>query len=293
MSVAAGFKLHLDKERFLNNVYHDSSLPRKLDDVDTIISLKDLVAIAEREQAQDISFMPIKTSELIGTMRSVKDLYGTEVYANSKIGIEYSLGSNFAYSQAFIEVGKLFVNIPNMNKFFNSFEIPGICDAMPSFIKLEHDSEGYMAFYVPPVIEIADSSYMDEPLEHLKERAEKQPFISFKIFNAKDGSSLYTKFNLHDAVLAAESMRASGNGTMAVLRDGAHRAYVTSMAGARIPKIVISNSDAELKSVPVKVSDLLLVTEKPEKREDRFFGLHSRAGKEVGWLRLEEVGIDG
>ena len=37
MSVATGFKLHLDKERFLNNVYHDSSLSRKLDDVDTII----------------------------------------------------------------------------------------------------------------------------------------------------------------------------------------------------------------------------------------------------------------
>lgn len=293
MAITAELKLHLDKERFLNNVYHDSSLAKKLDDVDTIISLKDLVAIAEREQVQDISFMPIKTGELINIIRSVKDLYGTEVYANSKIGIEYSLGSNFAYSQAFIEVKKLFVNIPNMNGFFNSFEIPGICDAMPSFIKLEHNSERYMAFYVPPVIEVTDSTYMDEPLEHLRARAEEQPVIRFRIFNPKDGSASYTEFNLHDAVLAAERMRESGNGTMAVLRDGAHRAYVTSMAGARIPKIIISNSDAELKSVPVKASDLLLVAEKPERREDRFFGLHNREGKEVGWLRLEEVGIDG
>ena len=102
MDKTVDFKLYLDKERFLNNVYHGSSLPKKLDDVDTIISLKDLVRIAEREHAQDISFMPIKTEELIGIMRSVKDLYGNEVYANSKISIDYSLSSNFTYSQASI-----------------------------------------------------------------------------------------------------------------------------------------------------------------------------------------------
>ncbi len=293
MDKTVDFKLYLDKERFLNNVYHGSSLPKKLDDVDTIISLKDLVRIAEREHAQDISFMPIKTEELIGIMRSVKDLYGNEVYANSKISIDYSLSSNFTYSQAFIEVSKLFINIPNMNKFFNSFEIPGIGDTMPSFIKLEYNSVKYMAFYVPPIIEVVDSTYMDEPLTHLKTRAYEKPIIRFKIFNARDGSANYTDFNLNNAVFAAESIRASGNGTMAVLRDGAHRAYVTAMAGARIPKIIINNSDAELKSVPVKMADLLLVAEKPKKREDRFFGLHDRGGKEVGWLRLDEVGIDG
>ena len=48
MSVAAGFKLHLDKERFLNNVYHDSSLPRKLDDVDTI-SNNDLYSMLNKD----------------------------------------------------------------------------------------------------------------------------------------------------------------------------------------------------------------------------------------------------
>ena len=41
------------------------------------------------------------------------------------------------------------------------------------------------------------------------------------------------------------------------------------------------------------MADLLLVAEKPKRREDRFLGLHNRDRKEVGWLRLDEVGIDG
>ncbi|MCL5099834.1 MAG: hypothetical protein M1158_01790 [Candidatus Marsarchaeota archaeon] len=46
MASRNAFKLELDKERFLNNVYHDYSLVGKLSDVHTIISMKDLADLS-------------------------------------------------------------------------------------------------------------------------------------------------------------------------------------------------------------------------------------------------------
>lgn len=55
---------------------------------------------------------------------------------------------------------------------------------------------------------------------------------------------------------------------------------------------MILHSEADLKSVPMDVWKVMPVKDKPD-RVNRFFGIHSKNGKEVGWLNYAERGIDG
>lgn len=286
-------KMNLEVGKFLNNVYHDSNFERKLRDVKSIISLKDLVAMQRDVIDADIVSIPLRKEELDGILRSVKDQYGTEVYSSSHITIDYSIGGNFMNSQTFLEDRKVHLNIPNLNRFFNSFGMSGVGDAPASVIKLGYGGEFYAAIYMPPIIEIADKSYVEEPLEHLRRRAEKCPIINMDVLNFSKFCIESTKINLNHVAFTTEKFLSESNGSVAVLRDGAHRAYIGSLSGAPMPKIVINGSEAELKSVPISPQDMYIVMEKPKQREDRFLGLHYCQGKEAGWIELGEVGIDG
>jgi hypothetical protein len=287
--------LKLDPERFLNNVYHENSLTQKLKDVDSIISLKELAGLARQHDNPKLSKTTLDKKELEGIMRSITDQFGNEVYANSKIELVYKPNGEFMDSQSFVQIGKLVHNMVDLNRFFyENFNIVGIAQIGPCFIKLKNNTATYMAFYAPIIIESIDVSYLKEPLEALRERAAREPITHMEILD-KSMNVVTKDIELNSLVDTTESVLkkySNLNKEMHLLIDGTHRGHTAIVAGSPIKKLMMLHTERDQKSIPVDVWDVMLVKDKPE-RENRFFGIHKKDGKEVGWLKYEEVGMDG
>ena len=278
----SAFKLHLEPQVFLNNVYSANGLSKLVADATAIVAFKDIQKLQRTEKGA-VSVNPMEKQHVESIIKSIRDIKGREVYAKSRIDFrEISPNSNVMSSQTFVEVEK----VANMIKLFNALRDVGFTYAGGSahFVSYEKKGEKYIAFYLPPIAERVPKESIKVPLMRLQERAKRQEKI---ILPAWDGDGA---INLREVIKDTKQKIIWNEDltTLPILRDGAHRVNLAHIHNLELPIVLIEGGEAPAKSVPIKFDKVITTRNKPFKKEDRFLGFEKEA-----WLDFESVGIDG
>ena len=250
-----------------------------------VVSPRDILKLY-RENPDDrrtlaMNLMP--NAELINLFRGVRDGNGRRVYKDAEIVTGTRASPRRAMNiQTFVQVDKL-VGFNGLVELLDHFDNPGL-SKMPAFIlTIMNKRERYMAIYAPAIIETIPTERFNVPLTLLRERARNEKTMVLPTFN-KDP----TVIELETIIKRVEKILDGAGDVIQVIKDGAHRAYLTHLAGTTLPGVEIRKSDALPTGVPVHVSDMLVTRSKPEKLEDRYPGY-----VECSWLDIKDRGIDG
>lgn len=277
-----GFRFMISPNDFLNRTYHDSDLASKVKASDAVIALRDMSKLQDIHSPGSLSIELMKRTSLESLIRSVSNTHGSEVYAKAKIDVGRT-SPVFAYSsQTFVQANKL-LDLFLMRNFFREFDFPGL-SKNPSYVVRYSGVEGkFVAFYVPPIVEMMDKTEMTVPLSNLRRRGEREDTLTLPSVNG-DGIIVISEI----VGAAEELMRNASINIIPVLRDGAHRSSLVGVAGTTIHTININGSEATATSVPIENSRVVMTTKKPEKLEDRLLGYNKDS-----WVNLKWIGIDG
>ena len=274
------FRLFVSVNEFLNNVYAPSDLESLVKRVDGIVSPRDIVSLCSTGGGCSVELM--KQTWLEGILRGVKNKEGREVYSNASIQVGRITPTLVDFVQTFVQSDKL-LSFSDFVKFLAEYGINGIKEVGGLVIRYENDSNGdkFISFYVPPILEVIESSYLFPVLEKLENRLQQEG--SYVILPGYFGVEI---LNLRE--ILAYNYKKANNGKITVMRDGTHRSFLTHISGTTIKIIKIENSEATPTGALIPIEKIVVTKEKPKRKEDRFLGYNVSS-----WLEYKSVGIDG
>ena len=275
------FRMYIDPQEFLNEVYAPSELERLVKQVNAIISPRDIVRLCDTGYC-GVQLMSIDVME--GILRSVKDGRGREVYLGAEIMVGRITPSLAYAQQSFVQANKL-LGFPELSSFLAKYGINGIKELGPLIIKYAGkeggEGESYLAFYFPPILEEADSSELEPILKNLQRRLERERYIKLPAYRGEGAVDLEEIYRINKREFQKRN-------SISYLKDGTHRAYLISIAGTTTKVIRIKGGETYPAAALIPINKLVITSEKPKRKEDRFLGL-----REDAWLNYKAVGIDG
>lgn len=281
-----GFKLCLDSKDVLDNLNVNGTLRRAVKDSESVIGVRDMVKLVSFEGKWDkLRMESINDIEVRDLLRNVKNRKGKYVYQNISVSTQRLNGDPLYAMQLFAYSEKLSNLVNEINPTFSSLGFGSMQSAPPLALKYK----SYAAIYLPIIVEVLPKKLFREAVSNLSRRIKDSPTVNYK---AASGD---VKIDL-TKILAKARAILEKNSMLAVIRDGTHRAYLSTMqnalngGNAATPTniIILGNSSGSAHSVPIKMSDVVVVREKPKSNKDRYMGLVQR---EMEYFK--GVGVDG
>jgi hypothetical protein len=286
-AVREEFKLYLKSEDALKRMNLGSALKKAIESTEAIVSLRDVMGMAKLEgKLGKMEMTILSNQEVRSLIRNVKNKEGHQVYSSAEVSIEKHKGRDLYAMQAFASAEKL----SNISKVVDPvFESLGLESSIcaPPFV-LTYDKK-YSVIFLPIIVELLPRKAFDESISNLENRIKTTKEIRMKTHSGGE-----VKVDLAMMLVKAKRI-VERNDTLAVVRDGTHRAYAVALRDAigtkcseRVNLTVITNSAASSHSIPVHLDDVTVVSEKPESKEDRYPGFVQR---EMEYFR--SIGVDG
>ncbi|MDE1871481.1 MAG: hypothetical protein KGI06_04565 [Candidatus Micrarchaeota archaeon] len=262
-----------------------STLRSAIKESEAVIGVRDIIKLAVFEgKLEKLDIRPINDIEVRDLLRNVKNRRGTRVYKNTSVSTHELNGDSVYAMQLFASSEKLSMLITDINPTFSRLGF-GSMQASPSLV-LKYNK--YAAIYLPVIVEVLPKKLFREAVSNLEKRVKDAPTIDYK------GSEGDTKIDLTKMLAGAKTILDKNN-MLAVIRDGTHRAYLAAIqnthstnGNGRTNIILVQNSTGSAHSIPIKISDIVVVREKPKSNEDRYLGLVQR---EMEYFK--GIGVDG
>jgi len=269
------FKIKVEPEKFLNLVYAPSSLEERLKEVNLVISFRDASKFWKNGARIRIEVMPI--NELEAILRSVKDRKGREPYQKSNIVVKKIDTHDVYCIQLFVQVNKL-IELSGLAEILREFgssliEAPGL------YLIVEVENERYLAFYLPPIVEMRRSDEIVEYglkiIEEIQSGKEERIYILPGIYGDVEVDILKIIMDVIAEVKKRDVVK--------YVLDGTHRYYLANTLGTSIRSTVIEKPEGKLETFPPSIKHLVVTREKPVKKY-RFIGYNERA-----WHNLKDL----
>lgn len=278
----------MDSKEVLDNLSLGSALRGTIKGSETVIGVKDIIKLAvfERKLGK-IDIIPINDTEVRDLLRNVKNRKGRHVYQNVSVSTHKLNGDPIYAMQLFAFSEKLSNLITDINPTFSRLGFGSMQAAPP--LALRYNT--YAAIYLPIIVEVLPKKLFREAVSNLEKRVKTTPTIEYK---SPEGD---IRIDMAKMLIKAKDILEK-NGMLAVIRDGTHRAYLATTQGVPFANgndgnghtniIMINNSSGSAHSIPVRISDIVIVREKPKNNEDRYLGLVQR---EMEYFK--SIGVDG
>ena len=133
------------------------------------------------KEGNNCEIILLDNASIEGILRAVRDQTGREVYADAEIKIG-RITPSLTYSvQTFVQADKL-IGFSTFALFLNRFGINGIKELGPSIFKY-NGSPTYIAVYLPPILERGSSELLEDILENLEKRLQKERYVYLPAMN--------------------------------------------------------------------------------------------------------------
>lgn len=272
----------------MENLRFDGVLKRTLKETEAVIGVRDIVKLASFERSIDrLDTRPINDAEICDLLRNVKNREGRKVYGDISVSTHELNGDKPYAMQMFAYSEKVSSLINEINPTFGNLGFGSMLSAPPLVIKYK----SYAAIYLPIIVETLPKALFNEAIHNLQKRVKTMPTMEYA---APQGD---VSVDLEKMLAKAKSILDEGD-MLAVIRDGTHRAYLAAMQSSSPNNksngnghtniVIVNNSSGSAHSIPISISDIVLVSEKPKNNEDRYPGFVQR---EMEYFK--KIGVDG
>ena len=274
-------KMSLDPQTFLGRLECDNHLKGLINGSTAIVSVKD-IAVMERNEGGKLNVEELNDGTFMRILRAAKTKKGVNVYGHAaieqtKVPIQYAF-----VQQTFADVSKL-AGLTALGSLLRASTGFGVHSAPALTLHYESGNGIYVAFYIPPIIELVPKQEFGRVLENVRTRILNNDELKFNPADGIPPISLRTLFERSKFNIDSSKV------DVPVIVDGTHRVLAFGITGAQketYSSVVIKDSERTASSLPIRLGDVLFTLTKPS-REDRFLGLN-----EEGWIQFKEVGID-
>lgn len=279
------YRMHIPPDVFLSRVEPHRLLRGLVEGCTAVVSPRDISRMMDaHNDPSRISILGMHMDELVNIFQRVQDAEGVNVYGKADIRTGRVSPDVIYHSQTFVQAEKI-VGLGGLKRLFDHFDNPGIGKSPASIIVYEHEKVRYVALYFPVVVEYMNKSLIEPVLETLRVRAKCDPTLRLNAF----GNGHKGTIALDRIVRETDALITNGEIHMIpMLRDGTHRSHNSNLAGTTMHAVIINGTVALPTGVPIKPSEMIVTSDKPEDMGDRFLGYMPKS-----WMTYKDLGIDG
>ncbi len=275
------FELIMPVAEFFRNVNAGNVLKGALRGAEVIIAGSELYRLckADPEGVAKASVSLLPQKELFDLLRSARDNSGRDVYRNAKFEMgKVDVTATYGV-QTFINV-KALDSLSRRNEFMRQFGIDMVNSGNAYVIRYDGDRK-YAAILVPPIVIHYKKELYAVPMGNLEAMVAKGDAITIKGVNGD------AAVDLGSVLAIAREEIAKPGATVAVIKDGSHRAFISYTANVPLTAIIIRDSDEAPTSAPINFFNMIMTNERPDRADHRYPGVY-----QGGRVDLRKIGID-
>ncbi|MDE1873812.1 MAG: hypothetical protein KGI04_01685 [Candidatus Micrarchaeota archaeon] len=291
MSSKERFLFHIEPREFLDRVSFGGNggpLKQMVRESNGVVAPTDISRMASLENTEDreagaqIELGAMRFSDLEAVLKSIPNKRGERVYEGSLISAGHMSHNSIFHYRAFANISSL-LNLNGLSSLFERFDFSGIANSAASTISYKRGGDGYVALYIPPIVETITKDSVRVPLGNLRRRASENDKLALSDYSGATIIDIGEVVRNWDSILENRKLT-----SVQVVRDGIHRMFLAHTLGAPQYVISVNGLSAEAPAVPVRKWEVIRTTTGTERIEDRYLGLNPD-----GWIDEPFVGIDG